>query len=78
MPAITTRETFRDKTALLKRKVWKTLTITNGDTLKTGFKEVFAVHVSEPNHLSWTDAAGTLTFVTSENVVGPVIIEGRG
>jgi hypothetical protein len=78
MAAITTRETFRDKTVHLKRKVWTALTIQNGDTLKTGFKTVFAVHVSEPNRLSWTQSAGTVTFTTSEDVVGPVIIEGRG
>lgn len=79
MAALTTRETFRDKTALLKRKVWSSLTIANGDTLATKFKDVFAVHVSKPNLLTgWTVSAGVITFTTSGSIAGPVIVEGRG
>lgn len=77
MAAITTKADVRS--SALPNIVWKSLTISNGDTLVTGLKEVWMVATSEPAALSsWSAAAGVITFVTTQAIgPGPVVVYGR-
>lgn len=79
MTAFTTKPDLRDVTSTQRIHTWKSLTIQNGDTLKSGFKEVWCVVVSEPAALSsWSVSSGTITFVTTQDIgPGPVVVYGR-
>ena len=77
MSAITTKADVRS--SALPNLVWKSLTISNGDTLATGLKEVWSVVTTEPAALSsWSVSSGVVTFVTTQVIgPGPVVVYGR-
>lgn len=68
-----------------KTRVWKTITINNGDVLITGLKDVWSVAISDPSKWTtggWTVGSGTtagqVTFNLTGAFTGRVYILGRG
>jgi hypothetical protein len=78
MSALTTKADIYDKTATSRVRIWKSLTLATGDTLKTGLKNVWSVSTVKPASVtSWSDSAGTITFTLGASITGPVVVIGR-
>lgn len=65
-------------------RVWKSLTLANGDILKTGLIEVWAVLIQDPTKWStpsWTVGSGStrgnVTFTLTGAYTGRVVVIGR-
>jgi hypothetical protein len=78
MSALTTKPDIFDKSNKHQIRIWKSLALATGDTLKTGLKTVFSVSTSKPASVtSWSDSAGTITFTLGASITGPVVVIGR-
>jgi len=61
-------------------KVWKSLALANADVLVTGFKDVWAVFISDNTKWAaggWTASAGNVTFNLGGAFTGKVVVLGR-
>lgn len=79
MTAFTTKPDILDITSVQRARIYKSFTITSGDTLATGLKDVWAVSTVEPAALtSWSVANGVITFTTTQVIgPGPLVVWGR-
>jgi hypothetical protein len=83
MATITTRFDVGEGAAQ-KIRIWKALTITNGDVLVTGMTDVWAVLISDPSKWAaggWSVGTGTnrgkVTFNLSGSASQRILIFGR-
>lgn len=67
-----------------RARIWKSLSIADGDVLVTGLKDVWAVHLSDPTKWGtggWTvgsgSTAGQVTIHLSQPFTGRVYVIGR-
>lgn len=83
MATLTTKPDVREQGSQYS-KVYKSLTLSNGDILVTGFKDVWAVLISDNSKWAaggWTvgtgTSAGKITFNLGGAFTGRVVVFGR-
>ena len=83
MATLTTKCDVREQGSQYS-KIWKSITIANGDVLTTGFKDVWAVLISDNSKWAaggWTVGTGAnigkITFNLGSSFTGRVVVFGR-